>query len=74
MILGSSGSLRLPSRTELYTNIRDTTGQALGEAADAVNQAFPEAAKKARDLVDGAKEFGEGAKSFADGVRDAVLG
>ena len=25
MILGSSGSLRLPSRTELYTNIRDTT-------------------------------------------------
>ena len=26
MILGSSGSLRLPSRTELYTNIRDTTG------------------------------------------------
>ena len=39
-----------------------------------MNQAFPEAAKKARDLVDGAKEFGEGAKSFADGVRDAVLG
>ena len=26
MILGSSGSLRLPSRTELYANIRDTTG------------------------------------------------
>ena len=26
MILGSLGSLRLPSRTELYTNIRDTTG------------------------------------------------
>ena len=25
MILGSSGSLRLPSKTELYTNIRDTT-------------------------------------------------
>jgi len=25
VILGSSGSLRLPSRTELYTNIRDTT-------------------------------------------------
>lgn len=25
MILGSLGSLRLPSRTELYTNIRDTT-------------------------------------------------
>ena len=30
MILGSSGSLRLPSRTELYTNIRDTTGRAAG--------------------------------------------
>lgn len=25
VILGSLGSLRLPSRTELYTNIRDTT-------------------------------------------------
>ena len=28
MILGSLGSLRLPSRTELYTNIRDTTQKA----------------------------------------------
>ena len=38
-----------------------------------MNQAFPEAAKKAQDFVDGAKEFGEGAKNFANGVRAAVL-
>ena len=59
MILGSSGSLRLPSRTELYTNIRDTTKIAALEAQVAEAAKLVETADALRNEIAELKAQGE---------------
>ncbi|MDY5864442.1 MAG: hypothetical protein SPK12_03265 [Collinsella sp.] len=79
MILGSSGSLRLPSRTELYTNIRDTTHvlqiKLLGD--DSREPSSWTLFADGMCVADGSGAFArecfcEGAEVFLDLCRDAV--
>ena len=66
MILGSLGSLRLPSRTELYTNIRDTTCNNLDNASISFLKMVVAQEMKERIVI--IADHGHGFEQFADYV------